>query len=254
MASFSPQRDNLLSSVCGLVGKPATGPYALMSLHGEGYSPDPLTDGIVRCLALDQYPDGHSYHGIDTRPPLSAEGSIPDTALAARAIKLYPIPALADQLVVKIARARSYLLSAKPWSGDDYAYRLFGLSWTKAQESEIKAAARELIMQQRLDGGWAQTPYMFSDAYETGLSLSALVTADPASVDTVVYQRGVNYLMRTQEIDGSWNVRTRAFGFQPYFESGFPHGHDQWISMAATSWAAMALMPAAEQPQAFAAR
>jgi ankyrin repeat protein len=254
VASFSPQRDNLLSSVCGLVGKPATGPYALMSLHGEGYSPDPLTDGIVRCLALDQYPDGHSYHGIDTRPPLSAEGSIPDTALAARAITLYPIPALSDKLEVKIARARSHLLSAQPWSGDDYAYRLFGLSWTRAQEREIKAAARELIMQQRLDGGWAQTPYMFSDAYETGLSLSALVTADPASVDTVVYQRGVNYLMRTQEIDGSWNVRTRAFGFQPYFESGFPHGHDQWISMAATSWAAMALMPAAEQPQAFAAR
>jgi len=29
--------------------------------------------------------------------------------------------------------------------------------------------------------------------------------------------------------------------FQPYFESGFPHGDDQWISAAATSWAAMAL-------------
>jgi hypothetical protein len=117
VASFRPQRDNLLSGVCGLVGKPATGPYALMSLHGDGYAPDSLTDGIVRCLAVDQYPDGHSYHGIYTRPPLSAEGSIPDTALAARAIKLYLIPASAGELEAKIAHARSYLLSAKPWYG-----------------------------------------------------------------------------------------------------------------------------------------
>jgi N-acyl-D-amino-acid deacylase len=60
--------------------------------------------------------------------------------------------------------------------------------------------------------------------------------------------------MRTQQNDGSWHVRSRAFGFQPYFESGFPHGHDQWISMAATAWSAMALMPAAERERAQVAR
>jgi hypothetical protein len=68
--------------------------------------------------------------------------------------------------------------------------------------------------------------------------------ADPGSVDSAAYRRGVDYLMRTQEGDGSWHVRTRAFSFQPYFESGFPHGHDQLISMAATAWSAIALMPA----------
>jgi hypothetical protein len=51
----------------------------------------------------------------------------------------------------------------------------------------------------------------------------------------------VQYLLRTQLEDGTWFVRSRAFGFQPYFESGFPHGKDQFISAAATSWAAMAL-------------
>ena len=35
---------------------------------------------------------------------------------------------------------------------------------------------------------------------------------------------------------------------QPYFESGFPHGHDQWISQAGTSWAAMALSLTAQEP------
>jgi hypothetical protein len=33
---------------------------------------------------------------------------------------------------------------------------------------------------------------------------------------------------------------------QPYFESGFPYGHDQWISAAGTSWATMALSLAVE--------
>jgi squalene cyclase len=95
---------------------------------------------------------------------------------------------------------------------------------------------------------------MPSDAYETGLSLWALASTNTAAVDTLAYRRGVDYLMRTQEKDGSWHVRSRAFGFQPYFESGFPHGHDQWISMAATAWSAMALMPAAVRERTEAAR
>jgi hypothetical protein len=41
--------------------------------------------------------------------------------------------------------------------------------------------------------------------------------------------------------DGTWFVRTHAFGFQPYFETGFPYGRSQFISTAATSWAATAL-------------
>jgi hypothetical protein len=32
---------------------------------------------------------------------------------------------------------------------------------------------------------------------------------------------------------------------QPYFDSGFPHGFDQWISAAGTSWATIALSLAA---------
>jgi hypothetical protein len=30
---------------------------------------------------------------------------------------------------------------------------------------------------------------------------------------------------------------------QPYFQSGFPFDHDQWISNAATAYAVMALAP-----------
>ena len=33
-------------------------------------------------------------------------------------------------------------------------------------------------------------------------------------------------------------------GFQPYFDAGFPHGFDQWISAAGTNWATLALSQA----------
>jgi hypothetical protein len=36
-------------------------------------------------------------------------------------------------------------------------------------------------------------------------------------------------------------LRTRTIPIQPYFDSEFPHGPDQFISAAATNWATMAL-------------
>jgi hypothetical protein len=101
-----------LSGYCPILT--SVGTYATMSLHGEGYTPDPLTDGVARCLAVEQYPDGHWSHGGE-RPPLSAETDIPSTALSARAVKLYAPPALASDLEARVARASGYLLSTKPW-------------------------------------------------------------------------------------------------------------------------------------------
>jgi hypothetical protein len=36
---------------------------------------------------------------------------------------------------------------------------------------------------------------------------------------------------------------------QPYFDAGFPHGFDQWISAAGTSWATIALSQASQASQ-----
>jgi hypothetical protein len=61
------------------------------------------------------------------------------------------------------------------------------------------------------------------------------------STDDPVYRRGVGFLLKTQLADGSWLVHSRSKPFQTYFESGFPHGKDQFISMAASAWATTAL-------------
>ena len=74
--------------------------------------------------------------------------------------------------------------------------------------------------------------------------MSASVTpADPT------HRRGLQYLLATQYPDGSWHVRSRAPKFQPYFQSGFPFEHDQWISAAGTAWASMALSLTIEPAQ-----
>ena len=81
---------------------------------------------------------------------------------------------------------------------------------------------------------------MASDAYATGQALYAMNAAGE-SATSATYQKGTTYLLSTQREDGTWFVRSRAFGFQPYFDAGFPYGTDQFISAAATAWAAIAL-------------
>jgi hypothetical protein len=103
---------------------------------------------------------------------------------------------------------------------------------------------QQLIAKQRPDGGWGQTDNLRSDAYATGEALWALHESGMQTSDSV-YTRGVDYLLRTQHADGTWHVTTRSLGFQPYFQSGFPYDHDQWISQAGTAVASIALTFAA---------
>lgn len=49
-------------------------------------------------------------------------------------------------------------------------------------------------------------------------------------------------------VKNGWHVKSRALRIQPYFESGFPYGHDQWISHPATAWAVMALSVTVPEP------
>jgi len=126
--------------------------------------------------------------------------------------------------------------------------RLWGLKASGAPEDAVRKAATSLLALQRADGGWGGNPHMKSDAYATGVALTALVQSGALGVRTDAYRRGSKFLLSTQFPDGSWHVRSRSIKFQPYFESGFPFGHDQWISTAATAWAAQAIASGMETP------
>src|SRR5262249_50547281 len=144
-----------------------------------------------------------------------------------------------------IERGAAWLMNAQPKTTDERALQLLGLKWAgvNANNEVIRRAARELLAEQRSDGGWAQLSSLASDAYATGQALVALNQSGARGVSAAAYKRGVQFLLNTQLGDGSWYVKSRSIPFQPYFESDFPHGHDQWISAAATNWASMALEP-----------
>jgi squalene cyclase len=117
--------------------------------------------------------------------------------------------------------------------------QLLGLTW--AGDHHTARLARQLIARQRADGGWSQNSSFESDAYATGQALFAIGETKSLKASDPVFQRGIRYLLATQKEDGSWHVKSRSPELQPYFESGFPYQHDQWISMAGTAWAAIAL-------------
>jgi squalene cyclase len=103
---------------------------------------------------------------------------------------------------------------------------------------------RDLSETQRADGGWAQLPGMASDAYATATALTALHQAGDVALTDAVCQRALNWLLNAQLPDGSWHVATRSTPIQTYYESGYPHGEDQFISITAAGWATMALVEA----------
>jgi squalene cyclase len=183
--------------------------------------------------------------GDVSRSPIQ-EGDIARTARSLRALQLYGPPALKPDFEKRIGRARDWLLDARPATNDDRAMQLAGLSWAGGGGDKLQSLGRALIAAERADGGWSQNPNLESDAFATGESLWALQESGVLKPSDPVYQRGVKYLLSTQREDGSWHVASRAPKFQPYFQSGFPYEHDQWISSAATGWAAIALSPASE--------
>ena len=138
--------------------------------------------------------------------------------------------------------AREWLLKAKPKDTEDRVFRLFALKEAGADQRDIDAAAWALLKTQRADGGWGQLDAMISDPYATGTALVALHETGGLSPDSPAYVRGAAFLIRTQEADGSWWVKSRSNPFQPYYEGGFPHFKNQFISSSASGWAATALV------------
>ncbi|HTM50007.1 MAG TPA: ankyrin repeat domain-containing protein [Bryobacteraceae bacterium] len=234
MAMFRPLREIMAQGTQKVPDPPVTVSYALVGLAAEGYAPDATTEAMAHLVSTVQFPDG-SFRALPARPPMEAS-DFTATALSLRALQLY-----GKDPEERVAKALHWLTSAKPQTNEDRSMRLLGMTWGKADSQRLRTAALDLLREQRQDGGWGQTAALETDAYATGQALVALRWSGEMAASDPAYQRGVAYLLRTQLSDGSWHVRTRAFPFQQYKESGFPHGVDQWISAAGSSWAAMAL-------------
>jgi hypothetical protein len=213
--------------------------YALWTLEAAGHPPDETTAAVAAyLLRADQGKDHWTTSA--RRVPIEAS-HFTTTALALQGLQAYASAERHDVLKDRVRRARAWLATARPVDTEDRVFRLWGLKLAGASAEEITAATRELRATQRADGGWSQTDDLASDAYATGSALVALHRAGGLPTDDPAYRRGVASLLRSQRADGTWRVASRSVPFQLYFESGFPYGKDQFISAAASGWAAAAL-------------
>jgi Squalene-hopene cyclase C-terminal domain len=226
----------------GTGGQAATASYALLALELAGHEPDDTTAAVAEYL-LKFEPTRDHWRTNSNRPPTEAS-DFTTTYVAMRTLRTYGAEKDKERIAKRVEAARAWLVKTPAKETEDRVFRLLGLKEAGAGEKEVAAAAWELLRTQRDDGGWAQLDGGAGDAYATGSALYALHHAGGLKADSAAYKAGVAFLVKSQLPDGTWKVKSRSKPFQPYYESGFPHEKDQFISISATGWATAALAAA----------
>ena len=218
-----------------------TAGYALWTLEDGGQPTDQVTDAVTEYLLQKQRDDG-KWNCSSDRPP-SESSDFTTTYLALRALSVFSTDSRSERSAKAVSDAGAWLKNSIPSDTEDLVFGLLSTDYV-----ELPADYRDNLMErisnsQRPDGGWAQKPEMDSDAYATATVLYAL-NRSGMDASNPTCKRGIAYLLKTQLDDGSWYVKSRSKPFQKYFETGFPHGADQFISTSATAWATLALLSA----------
>lgn len=223
----------------GTGGGADTAGYILFTL-AEGKRPaDDNSRAVVKYL-LKAHAERGYWRCTSDRPPSEAS-HFTTTYLAVRGLKAFGSKEQAEAIEKRTTAARKWLDETKPKDTEDQVFQLLGLHAAGAKSEAVRTSADRLLKLQQDDGGFAQRPQDSSDAYATGSALFALFTTGTLAQDDLRYRAAVAFLLRTQHADGSWHVVTRSKPFQKYYESGFPHGKDQFISVTASSWATAAI-------------
>ncbi|MDB5390884.1 MAG: hypothetical protein JWM11_6530 [Planctomycetaceae bacterium] len=231
----------------GQGGQIDTAGYALWTLNNGGWKPDATTAAVAEYLL--QFQQDRDYWRPQSRRPPTEQSYFTSSFLALRGLKVYGTKEQSDRIEARYTRVRQWLISTAATDTEDRVFRLRALHLAAAPDEEIQKAVQELLQAQREDGGWSQLPDLTSDAYATGSALVALQQSGALAVESPAYKKGLAYLISTQLEDGSWHVKTRSKPIQAFFESGYPHDNDQFISIAAAGWSTTALALALPQLQ-----
>ena len=235
---LAKNRENYLAGK-GQGGQSDTAGYALWALDNGGWKPDATTTAVTEYLLQWQRDLGH-WKPQSRRPP-TEQSLFTSSYVALRGLRTFGTPEQRGRTDRRTEQVLAWLVKTPAEDHEDRVFRLRALHAAGAPEAEIRGAAKTLLGSQRADGGWAQLDDMTSDAYATATALVALHQAGGLATTDAAYRKGLRLLLTTQLGDGSWHVKTRSNPVQTYFESGYPHAADQFISIAAAGWATTAL-------------
>jgi ankyrin repeat protein len=220
-------------------GAPEAELYSALAMQVAGAPAGMPTDGLMYYLAGTQSLAGFWHRPASPNRAPIQDGDFSRTALAINALAHWAVPARKTELAARAERGAAWLAAQEPASTEDRVMQLLGQMWAGAPIKQRDVRIKQLLALQQADGGWSQNPHLATDAYATGQVLYAL--AELKVPATAPIQHAIAFLLRTQQNDGTWHVKSRAMPIQPYFESGFPYEHDQWISFSGTAWADIAL-------------
>lgn len=217
-----------------------TAGYALWTLEVGDYPADPIVDAVTHFLLAS--PGDSNYWQCSSNRPPSESSDFTTTYLAIRALKYYSNKNQQTAAQKRYKSTLKWLLAATPKTTEDKVFHLRSLDYLNAPAESMKHFSADLLGAQQVDGGWSQLNGMESDPYATATVLVGLIRSGQIDRQQAAYANGISYLVKHQTAQGSWHVTSRSKPFQKYFETGFPHEKDQFISTSATAWATIALL------------
>jgi squalene-hopene/tetraprenyl-beta-curcumene cyclase len=188
------------------------GPLNLALALGAVRNPDAAQttarQRLLRHALTRQELDGSWNANSGGRPPVH---STPYTMTAWLLLAL-PAPAdnTADPFKSQRDKAAAWLNKAEmPDDNQSLLLRLLVLQRLDQQPQEQKRFRQRLLGRQNTDGGWKQADGLESDAFATGLALYVLSQAKASDVREPLL-RARQFLVKTQQPDGSWIMKSRS--------------------------------------------
>lgn len=130
-------------------------------------------------------------------------------------------------------KALTWLRKTQPASHQELALRLI-VAKEFGKADEVQPLLKQLLSEQKEDGGWSQAKDRPSDALATGQALVAIHAAGITDAPPAV-RRAWAFLLKTQRQDGSWLIPTRNNGKPQASPSGYI------TSYFGTGWAVIGL-------------
>lgn len=192
-----------------MAGQFAAMSFAYLDQMGDN-KPDRTLLKFADWLAGKQQPTGEVTPDLD-EPPI-CQGSFMTTANAAVAF-MQAFAESGDQRYERAGnKAVEFIAAGKPVTTQDEVFMILALSrfGNPQQQSMVNGRIADLNNRQDSTGGWAESTALHGpNALATGQVLYAY---KEAGVDTrsAVFERGVRYLLRTQQATGAWPVQNSA--------------------------------------------
>ena len=201
---------------------------------------------IAEEIVKKQQPDGSwEFFATLRRPPIN-ESQTTDAAWIIMALQGETGPDAPESQRAALSKAIAWLDAAKlsDIHQDKVLKVLMGVRSARPRET-MQATIDELLALERADGGWSQTvPEPKSDAFATGQTLYVLSLAG-YTAERPEIKRGIDFLVATQEPDGSWPMISRST------PDGSPGSAKLLtpITCTASSWATLGLARLAPKGQ-----